>query len=269
MADVAPHGAASGALRRTVSARSGHVVAGGDVVVAEEIELAYRDFTLGPISASFARGVTCVVGANGAGKSTFFRVLAGLESRHGGRVRLGTRAPDRVGLLPQEMTFPARATCEEYLTHVAWLFAVRRADRARAVSDALSAVGLSARAGSRIATLSGGMRRRLGLAHVLVNAPQLVLLDEPTVGLDPLQRIAIRETIASLAADRTVVVSTHLVEDVAALADDVLVLRNGRPAFTGSVHELAAPHTDEAGSASLERAIATLLAEDDPTEAVG
>ncbi|MFC8600355.1 ABC transporter ATP-binding protein [Isoptericola sp. NPDC057191] len=228
----------------------------------DDVRVRYRNFTLGPVNTTFPRGVTCVVGVNGAGKSTFFRVLAGIEKSRSGSVRLAgsSRAPHQVGLLPQDVDFPGRATCAEYLTHVAWLFAVPRTHRADAVADALSAVGLSDRAGSRISTLSGGMRRRLGLAHVLVHSPDLLLLDEPTAGLDPLQRVAIRDTIGAIAAQRTVVVSTHLVEDVAALADRVLVLREGSVRYDGTVDELAAHDAPDApGATALERAITAAL----------
>jgi ABC-2 type transport system ATP-binding protein len=240
-------------------------------LVVNDVRVTYRNFTLGPVRTTLRHGVTCVVGVNGAGKSTLFRVLAGIEKGRSGSVRFADqRQPAHaVGLLPQEVDLPGAATCTEYLTHVAWLFAVARADRRAAVKSALDAVGLSERADSRISTLSGGMRRRLGLAHVLVHSPQLLLLDEPTAGLDPVQRVAIRDAIKSIAVERTVLVSTHLVEDIAAMADRVLVLREGNVQFDGTVDDLVSIEVpDVPGATPLERSVAAVLSAQLP-EVVG
>ncbi|MFI8515588.1 ATP-binding cassette domain-containing protein [Streptomyces sp. NPDC085460] len=221
-------------------------------------------FRLGPVSLEIASGVTCLVGPNGAGKSTFFRLAAGLEKPTSGSLALDGGGPGRapIGYLPQDPELPRGATCEEFLHYVAWVHKVPAAERAAAVSDALTLTNLTDRRTTKARTLSGGMTRRLGIAQALIHDPSLILLDEPTVGLDPRQRISLRETIAKAALGRIVIVSTHLVEDIRGLADRVIVLSAGRVVFDGDVpalEECAQP--DAPGDTDLERALATLMGE--------
>ncbi len=219
-------------------------------------------FELGPLTFDLRREVVCLVGANGAGKSTLFRLLAGVDRPTGGVVtfpgqRTNARTP-HLGYLPQEMTFPGYARVSDYLTYVAWVYAIPRSERAARVSAALRTVDLLGKADTPVRTLSGGMRRRLGVAQAIVHQPDVLLLDEPTVGLDPLQRIALRQTVREAAQGRTVVVSTHLVDDVAELADRVIVLAEGTVTYDGTVgrlEQLGAAATGPGGSL-LERAIA-------------
>ncbi|MEU8076759.1 ATP-binding cassette domain-containing protein [Catellatospora citrea] len=233
-----------------------------DRLVCERLTKSYRGgFRLGPLTMEVATGVTCLVGPNGAGKSTFFRLAAGVDRPSSGSIGVVAET-GRAGLgyLPQEPKLPNSATCEEFLHHVAWLQRMPRRDRAAAASHALDQVGLSDRRNARIGTLSGGMRRRLGIAHALVHDPLVLLLDEPTVGLDPRQRIALREAVAAVSRNRIVIVSTHLVEDVRGLADRVVILGEGQVAYDGDVASLEAHATDDApGDTDLERAIAVLM----------
>lgn len=236
-------------------------------ITCRSVHAHYPGFELGPLDLDIPAGIICLVGANGAGKSTFFRILTGLERRRQGVVLLdgATLRGRDIGYLPQDLSFPRRATCEQYLTHIAWLHAVPASLRAGRVTATLVRVGLSERAGSRISTLSGGMRRRLGIAHAIIHAPSVLVLDEPTVGLDPLQRVAMREAVLATSADRPTIVSTHLVDDIAALAEQVVVLRQGQVVFTGSVEQLELMAEDDApGSSPLERAVATLISEQAP-----
>lgn len=237
---------------------------GADRLVCEETTKRYgQRFTLGPLSMEIQNGVTCLIGANGAGKSTFFRLAAGVERPTSGSISLHS-ADGRAGLgyLPQDPQFPGAATCEEFLLYVAWLQRIPRSERAKAVASALEQVGLENRRSARIRALSGGMRRRLGVAHALVHQPALLLLDEPTVGLDPAQRVAVRETIDAISSERIVVVSTHLVEDIRGLADRAIVLREGSVVYDGDVPTLAQQAKAGApGDTDLERGIATLMGE--------
>lgn len=228
-------------------------------MVCQDVRYSYRKgFTLGPLSVSLGTGVTCLVGANGAGKTTLFGLLAGLAEPQHGSVDVN---PGRsIGFLPQAPELPGHATCAQFLHHVAWLQGVPSSDRGTAVADALRRADLVEQAKARIKTLSGGMQRRLGIAQAMVHDPAVVLLDEPTAGLDPVQRLAARSMLTSSATNRVVIVSTHLVEDVRGLADRILLLVDGGLAFDGTVNELeglASP--DAPGETDLERAMSTLI----------
>jgi ABC-2 type transport system ATP-binding protein len=233
-------------------------------LVLRDLTKAYGNaFTLGPLSLTLTEGVTCLVGPNGAGKSTLFRVAAKVDRPTSGSITVENGAGSAtLGYLPQEPLLPPSATCEDFLYHVAWLHRVPRRQRKDAVSSALAAVGLTDRRATRIRKLSGGMRRRLGIAHAIVHDPAIVLLDEPTVGLDPVQRVSLRKTIDTVSRNRVVLVSTHLVEDIRGLADRVIILNNGGVVYDGDISTLekrAAPGAP--GDTDLERAIASLMGE--------
>jgi ABC-2 type transport system ATP-binding protein len=204
--------------------------------------LADLDLELGP-------GITGLLGPNGAGKTTLIRILATLLAPSAGEVRvngwrtsnLGDRVEirRRLGYLPQDLGLYPRFTVFEFVDYLAILKELDDpADRHRRVRSALAAVELEDLAGRKIRTLSGGMRRRVGIAQAIVADPQLLLLDEPTTGLDPEQRMRFRQLIAGLGTHRTVVLSTHLVEDVAAVCTRVVVLWQGRVRFLGTPSQL-------------------------------
>lgn len=207
---------------------------GTDVALTDLVK-SYRGFTLGPVSTTIRCGVTALLGANGAGKTTLMRLVVGTVRASSGQVVLPGRGGD-VGFLPQDFVGPSRATARDYLGYVAWCRSTRRRKiTAQQVITALAAVGLEDRADSRIGALSGGMVRRLGIAQALLADAPVLVLDEPTVGLDPIQRHEVRELIERLGRHTTVLVSTHLAEDVAAVADHVLVLDSGRLLHDGPV----------------------------------
>lgn len=239
--------------------RSG--VAGPAPLGLMDVVVRYRSgFHLGPITLSLNPGVTCLVGPNGAGKSTLLALLGGVQRPSAGRVARSTGV--RVGQLPQQNSIPGYARCSDYVEHAAWVHGLGRDRRAQAVARALASVGLEDRGASRVRALSGGMHRRLGIAQAIVHEPTVVLLDEPTAGLDPLQRAALREVLVKMSATAAVLVSTHLVEDVRGLADRVVVLADGQIVFDGSVPQLEAMDDDSApGATPLERAFSRVLTE--------
>jgi ABC-2 type transport system ATP-binding protein len=204
---------------------------------------------LGGLDLELTPGITGLLGPNGAGKTTLIRILATLLAPSAGEVRVnGWRAADpgdrveirrRLGYLPQDLGLYPRFTVFEFVDYLAILKELDDpADRHRRVRSALAAVELDDLAGRKIRTLSGGMRRRVGIAQAIVADPELLLLDEPTTGLDPEQRMRFRQLIAGLGAQRTVVLSTHLVEDVAAVCTRVVVLWQGQIRFQGTPSEL-------------------------------
>ena len=194
-------------------------------------------------------GITGLLGPNGAGKTTLLRILATVLAPDAGRVRLLGRDPAdpagrvdirrRLGYLPQEPGLHRNFTAFEFVDYVAILKEMtdRRA-RHDEVRRVLDLVGLSDVRGRTIKALSGGMRRRVALAQALLGQPELLLLDEPTAGLDPEQRLRFRELV-SATAQQTVLLSTHQTEDVAALCARVVVLDEGRVRFDGTPPALA------------------------------
>jgi len=195
-------------------------------------------------------GVLGVLGPNGAGKTTLMRVLATVAAVDAGAVRLlgrDPRVPDdrtgirrRLGYVPLEAGFPRGFTAFEYVDYVAILKEhVDRRARHDEVRRVLAAVELTDLGGRKIRKLSGGMRRRLLIAQALLGHPELLVLDEPTVGLDPEQRLRFRDTVSELAQRCTVVISTHQTEDVSALCSRVVVLHQGRLLADGSPAALA------------------------------
>ncbi|MCC9707470.1 ABC transporter ATP-binding protein [Streptomyces sp. MNU76] len=219
---------------------------------------------------SLGTGVHGLLGPNGAGKTTLIRALATvLRPAEGTLELLGEFAGGlgehralrrRIGYLPQEFGYYKRFTVREFIEYMAWLKEVPKADIPGAVQRAIERVGLADRADERMKALSGGMVRRVGIAQAIVNDPAILLLDEPTVGLDPAQRLRFRELLQQLGTDTCVVVSTHLVEDVAAACTDVVLFAEGRLVFQGTPDELAAAGGPEhVGDSPLERGYSALL----------
>lgn len=210
-----------------------------------------RTTALAGVSLEIGPGITGLLGPNGAGKTTLLRILATVLAPDSGRVRLIGRDPGRpedrlairrrLGYMPQEPGFHRHFTAFEFVDYVAILKEMtHRRARHDEVRRVLVLVGLEDVMGRKIKTLSGGMRRRVALAQALLGEPALIILDEPTAGLDPEQRLRFREIVSGLAEGRTVVLSTHQTEDVAALCERVVVMNDGGCLFAGPPPALAA-----------------------------
>lgn len=205
-------------------------------------------------------GITALLGVNGAGKSTLLNVAAGGLRPSSGTVeidgkslyhRAGRRSGlGKVALMPQSATFPGGMTAREVVAYVAWMKGLDWRTARAAASDALDRVGLSDRADERMKTLSGGMRRRVALAQALASAPRILLLDEPSTGLDPRQRRVMVDLLREL--DGTVLLSSHVMEDVADVADRVVVIDAGRLVFDGSMDELRSRAPDPTDARAAE-----------------
>jgi ABC-type multidrug transport system ATPase subunit len=217
-------------------------------------------------------GVFCLLGPNGAGKTTLLRMMATVIPPSSGRMRLLGRDPAgygprqeirrRLGYLPQNLGYYPGFTVTEFVEYFALLKEVPPGRARQAAATAIERVDLGGRAGAKLRTLSGGMLRRAGIAQAIVNDPELLLLDEPTAGLDPEQRVTFRVLLRDLGALATVIVSTHLVEDVGAACSEVALLAAGKIVFQGKPDELAARGEDAGavGDAPLERGYSAVLA---------
>ena len=210
---------------------------GGKIQALKEIDLAIPS------------GMFGLLGPNGAGKTTLMRILAGILRPSAGSARVGAydlKTNDGrltvkrvLGYLPQELGIYPDLTAGEFLDYIGILKGMRNATARRArVRELLETVGLAEVATRPLKAFSGGMKRRIGIAQALLNDPQLLIVDEPTAGLDPEERIRFRNLLVSLAGDRSVLLSTHIVEDIAQTCPRLAVLSAGRVMFQGETREL-------------------------------
>ncbi|MFF2409086.1 ATP-binding cassette domain-containing protein [Streptomyces sp. NPDC058092] len=223
-----------------------------NTVEVRELGVRYRrSVALESVTLSLRAGVTGLLGPNGAGKTTLLRALATALVPDTGEISVLGRDPRdprerteirrRIGFLPQDPGFHPHFTAFEFVDYVAILKEMtHRARRHDEVRRVLDAVGMSEHRGRRMKALSGGMRQRVALAAALAGAPEILVLDEPTVGLDPEQRLRFRELIAEVGEGRTVLLSTHQTEDVSALCHRVVVLDHGAVKFDGEPAGLSA-----------------------------
>ena len=246
-------------------------------LVVERLSASYgRTQVLHSVDCGFGPGVTGLLGPNGAGKSTLFKVLtgalrpsAGTVSRDGVVLRSAAewrRHMETLGYLPQDPGWFEGFTVTELCVYMAGLRGMPSRRRPEAAAAAVAAVGLEAQAKTRLAALSGGMRRRAFLAQAIVHDPPLLILDEPTSGLDPVQRLNLRELLAGLGRSRAVIMSTHLVEDVAHIAGSIVVLDKGRVVWRGDpaglTHHAARRSADPELASLYERGFMAVLAEE-------
>lgn len=201
------------------------------------------------VSFAVADGGICgLLGPNGAGKSTIMNILTGYLSATSGQVTVaGHPLPEEadaakkcVGYLPEQPPLYPEMTVQEYLDFAAELKGVKKAERKEQVRNAARRTGLEKVLPRLIRSLSKGYRQRVGIAQALLGGPKLIILDEPTVGLDPAQVIEIRKLIRELGQAHTVILSSHILSEVQAVCQQVLILSKGRLAASGSLQELTA-----------------------------
>ena len=198
------------------------------------------------VSAVLKPGVYGLLGANGAGKTTLLRMLCAiLESTFGevfldGKevVSMGADYRNVLGYLPQDFGYYPNYTAKEFLMYVSVLKGIPRKIAGKRAEGLLEEVGLSHVEDKKVKTFSGGMKQRLGIAQALLNHPDILILDEPTAGLDPKERVRFRNLISDYAEDKIVILSTHIVSDVEAIADEVLLMKKGEIVLQDTVPEL-------------------------------
>ena len=191
-------------------------------------------------------GVYGLLGANGAGKTTLMRMLCTLLKPTSGTIccngkdifNMDSEYRKLLGYLPQDFGFYPEFTVEDYLLYIAALRGIRPVVAKKRVKELISKVGLSKAAHKKMKKLSGGMKRRAGIAQAMLNNPKILILDEPTAGLDPNERIRFRNLISELSEDRLVLLSTHIVSDIEYIANEIWLMKDGEVLHKGSIEEL-------------------------------
>ena len=192
------------------------------------------------------KGVYGLLGVNGAGKTTLIRMLCTLSRPTSGSItydgedifRMGGRYREMLGYLPQDFGYYPDLSVWDYLMYIASLKGIRPAPAKSRTNELLYQVGLERKRKAKMRTLSGGMLRRVGMAQALLNDPGILVLDEPTAGLDPKERIRFRNLVSGLASDRIVLLSTHIVSDIEYIANQIIMMDKGEAFRTGTPDEI-------------------------------
>lgn len=195
---------------------------------------------------TLSNGVYGLLGANGAGKTTLMRLLCNIQTPTFGKITLdgkdisvlGERYRNLLGYLPQHFRYYPEFTAWDFLMYVATLKGLSEKQAKNKTSKLLEAVDLSKEGHRKIKTFSGGMKQRLGIAQAMLNNPRILILDEPTAGLDPKERVRFRNLISAFSKDRIVILSTHIVSDVEFIAEEIIMMKAGRVLHFGRPQEI-------------------------------
>jgi len=222
----------------------------------------FGDFTaVNDLNITMENGVYGLLGVNGAGKTTLMRMLCTLLRPTNGKITCDGKeifAMDGeyrkiLGYLPQDFGFYPDFTVQDYLLYIAAIKAIRPVVAKKRVKELLEKVGLSKAAHKKMKKLSGGMKRRVGIAQSMLNNPNILILDEPTAGLDPNERVRFRNLISELAEDRLVLLSTHIVSDVEYIANEILLMKAGTLVHRGTTEQLIATLTENVWKCYVEK----------------
>ena len=209
-------------------------------LVIDHVSKQYKNkIAVDNVSVKLQQGVYGLLGANGAGKTTLMRMLCGILQPTNGTITFdGVDVSEEayravLGYLPQDFGYYPEFTAMDFLLYFAALKGIPKTQAKRKAKELLELVSLEEVARKKMKTFSGGMKQRLGIAQALLNEPKLVILDEPTAGLDPKERVRFRNLIENLGKDSIVLLSTHIVSDIEQIADEVLMMKDGRLIFQG------------------------------------
>ncbi|RXZ77849.1 ABC transporter ATP-binding protein [Paenibacillaceae bacterium] len=217
------------------------------------------------IHLTIGKGMFGLLGPNGAGKTTLMQILATLQPASKGTVKIGSFVLGRddqeirrtIGYLPQEFGIYRKLSGYEYLDYVALMKGISdRKQRKEEVGELLEKVNLTGKASKKIGSYSGGMKQRIGIAQALLGSPQLLIVDEPTAGLDPEERIRFRDLLGQWGKERIVMLSTHIVSDIESSCSQLAIMRKGRMLFNGTQGQLLAKAAGRvwSGTVNLQRA---------------
>lgn len=213
----------------------------------EHISKRFKDKTaVDDVSLTLTAGVWGLLGANGAGKTTLMRMIADIMMPSSGNIyfdgkdihKMGKDYRSIFGFLPQELGYSRDATVKDYLEYIAALKEVPARETTKKINDLLEILTLSDVKRKKISKLSGGMRRRVGIAQAMLNDPKILVMDEPTAGLDPGERVRFRNFISEFSHDRIVLISTHIVSDIEYIATQSAIMKEGKIMDVGTTGEL-------------------------------
>jgi ABC-type multidrug transport system ATPase subunit len=218
-------------------------------IVIEHLSKTYRKGTkaLDDINLTIDHGIFGLLGQNGAGKSTLMRILTMLLTPTKGNVFICNKQANKknemaiksmIGYMPQEFGFYNNLTVVDCLEYMAILTGIPKSKRKQAISDVIQNVNLEEQRRKKYKELSGGMKRRLGIAQALLGTPKVLIVDEPTVGVDPEERIRIRNILSEYATENVVLLSTHIIEDVEMTCQDLAVIHQGKLLYDGKVEKM-------------------------------
>lgn len=217
-------------------------------LTADRVTKQYKNkIAVDRMSFALTKGVTGLLGANGAGKTTLMRLLCGILLPTSGSIfyngmDIGTEEyRDILGYLPQNFGYYPEFSGKDFLLYMSAVKGVQKRDALKKTEELIELVGLGDAARKKVRTYSGGMKQRLGIAQALLNDPQVLIMDEPTAGLDPQERIRFRNLIADIGENRIVLLSTHIVPDLEHIADRLMIMKDGRLLWQG---DRAACETD-------------------------
>lgn len=200
---------------------------------------------LSQVSLSIPQGMFGLLGPNGAGKTTLMKILAALLVKTDGKVTVcgvdvenSRQIRSMTGYLPQDFSMYGNMNAYEALDYLAVLSGMGRSERRVKVPEVLEKVNLLEKRKTRVRSMSGGMKRRLGIAQAIIHDPRVIIVDEPTAGLDPEERVRFRNLLCEIAKDRIVLLSTHIVGDIEAACENIAVLNQGKICFQGRISEL-------------------------------
>ena len=205
-----------------------------------------KQWALNGLTITFTPGVYGILGSNGAGKSTMMNLLTDNLKRDGGEIlldgkdilKLGRDYRKRLGYMPQQQGFYEQMTADTFLFYMARLKGLKRKQAAAEIDQLLQVTGLAGERHKKLGGYSGGMRQRVLLAQAMLRNPGILILDEPTAGLDPKERIRIRNFISSLSRDRIILLATHIVSDIESISDRIIMMKKGKLIGTGTSGEL-------------------------------
>ncbi len=198
------------------------------------------------VNLTLTNGVYGLLGANGAGKSTFMKMLCDIQTSSSGKITLneknikvlGEKYREKIGYLPQNFSYYPDFTVFDFLMYVSSLKGLEKSKAVKKSKELIDIVGLKVKEKEKMKNLSGGMKQRVGIAQAMLNNPQILILDEPTAGLDPKERVNFRNLISAFSKDRIVILSTHIVSDIEYIAEKIILMKDGEILHFGKPNEI-------------------------------